>query len=267
MNGASLYCGCAWVKHVIQHYCCDSKRKFLASKVTRDPADALSVWTSFHKLCKGMASLRCGRSCDSPNSSYDWSPFHKCHTCLKLWWKRSNADVFHLNFISFWRGSGVELGNIGRGNILITDMKPLVGFGQIGLRNIPASEFFGKVLVTVAGCFVEILLSVGFGEILAATRFGEISLISDIGGWRKSPAGLRFHQSHTDLQISTSRGTHFSVKNILEFIFFSLLGKIEEDPLQSYFRLSGAPLLCRQTQLVDSTSTEHLGRFYLWVAC
>ena len=25
MNGASLYCGCAWVKHVIKHYCCDSK--------------------------------------------------------------------------------------------------------------------------------------------------------------------------------------------------------------------------------------------------
>ena len=222
MNGASLYCGCAWVKHVIKHYCCDSKRKFLAGKVTRDPSDALSVGTSFHKLCKGMVSLRCGRSCDSPNSSYDWSPFHKCHTCLKLWWKRSNADVFHLNFISLWRGSGVELGNIGRGNILITDMKPLVGFGQIGLRIIPASEFFGKVLVTVAGCFVEILLSVGFGEILAATRFGEISLISDIGGWRKSPAGLRFHQSHTDLQISTSRGTHFSVQNILKFIFFSL---------------------------------------------
>ena len=61
-------------------------------------------------------------------------------------------------------------------------MKPPVGFGQIGLRNIPASEFSAKVLVTVAGCFVEILLSVGFGEILAATRFGEISLISDIGG-------------------------------------------------------------------------------------
>ena len=43
MNGASLYCGCAWVKQVIKHYCYDSKRKFLASKVTRDPADALSV--------------------------------------------------------------------------------------------------------------------------------------------------------------------------------------------------------------------------------
>ena len=38
---------------------------------------------------------------------------------------------------------------------------------------------FGKVLVT-DGCFVEILPSVGFGEILAAASFGEISLISDI---------------------------------------------------------------------------------------
>ena len=70
-NGASLYCGCAWEKHVIKHYCCDSKLKFLGGKVTHDPGDALSVGTSFHKLCKGMASLRCGRSCDSPNSSYD----------------------------------------------------------------------------------------------------------------------------------------------------------------------------------------------------
>ena len=33
MNGASLYCGCAWVKHVMKHYCYDSKRFFWKAKL------------------------------------------------------------------------------------------------------------------------------------------------------------------------------------------------------------------------------------------
>ena len=101
--------------------------------------------------------------------------------------------MHYLHLMSLWGGFGVALGNISLGTVLVTRIESVVGFGQIRLRS-PASVVFGKVLVT-DGCFVEILPSVGFGEILAAASFGEISLISDIRAWRKRPrqGSFRFH--------------------------------------------------------------------------
>jgi len=117
-----------------------------------------------------------------------------------FWWLtklflrlNSFPQISHLHLMSLWGGFGVALGNISLGTVLVTRIESVVGFGQIRLRN-PASVLFGKVLVT-DGCFVEILPSVGFGEILAAASFGEISLISDIRAWRKRPrqGSFRFH--------------------------------------------------------------------------